>query len=100
MKWCEHPAITVGQLPDIAQKLGTEHHNVAFHLYQRAITETAKRTNNQAYLQAVVLLSELKVLPAPHKEAHLHQWQRFLATLRHNMKRKRNFIRYLDERFD
>lgn len=100
LKWCEHPAISVSQLTKIAQKLGADHHNVAFNLYQRAIAETANRANNQAYLQAVVLLSELKALPAPCKDTHLHQWQRFLAKLRLDMKRKRNFIRYLDERFD
>ncbi|MFA0194086.1 hypothetical protein AB4454_05070 [Vibrio artabrorum] len=58
-----------------------------------------EQTNNGGYLEAVKLIARFKAMANDDKEHHDLTWHRLVKQLKKTMSRKRNFIRYLDERF-
>ncbi|MEZ9936255.1 SWIM zinc finger family protein [Vibrio breoganii] len=99
LTWAHHKAIGAHLGVNVAKALTPEHYDVASRLYHAAIIRKVEETNNGAYLEAVKLLAQYKQAANNNKEQHDLNWRNFVQQLRENMKRKRNFIRYLNERF-
>ncbi|PML55822.1 hypothetical protein BCT73_14420 [Vibrio breoganii] len=99
LAWGHHHAISACLGVNVADALAPVHYDIANQLYHTAIINTVEETNNAAYLEAVKLIAQYKQMISNDKEQHALNWHRFVRQLREQMRRKRNFIRYLDERF-
>ena len=77
----------------LAQLREKTHPEDAIVIYQKQVGPILERTNNQAYKEAMVLITRIgNMLTANHSEAAF--WQ-YLEILRSEYKRKRNFIKML-----
>jgi len=77
----------------LAQLREKTHPEDAVAIYQKQVGPILERTNNQAYKEAMGLVTRIgKVLAASHSEAAFRQ---YLDLLRSQYKRKRNFIKML-----
>jgi hypothetical protein len=99
LTWAHHEAIPANLGVNVADAITPEHYDIASQLYHTAIINTVEETNNGAYLEAVKFIAQYKQMANNDKEQHDLNWHRFVRQLREQMRRKRNFIRYLDERF-
>ena len=63
-------------------------------MYQHLIPDIVKRTNNAAYAEAMKLVTRIAALQGGLGEQQA--FADYLATLRAEFKRKRNFMRLLD----
>jgi uncharacterized Zn finger protein len=68
----------------------------ALPIYQREIKSLIEQTNNQAYAEAVELL--VRVHELMKRLGRQEEFAQQLAQLRNTYKRKRNFIRLLDQK--
>ncbi len=72
-----------------------DHPRDAIAVYQRQVGPTIGRTNNKAYAEAIVLIRRIENLM--NGSGDRDDFLQYLATLRTDFKRKRNFIQMLDE---
>ncbi len=80
------------QLADASAK---DHPERSLPIYQELITPTLARTNNAAYDEAIKLLRKMR--QAMHSLDHESEFDDYVAALRVEYKRKRNFIKLLDK---
>ena len=80
------------QLADATAK---DHPERAVPIYQELIAPTVARTNNAAYDEAIKLLRKMRLAMA--RLGREIEFEDYLVALRVEYKRKRNFIRLLDE---
>lgn len=99
LEWAHHEAIDSHLSVQVADALTPEHYDMACKLYRTAIENKVEQTNNGGYLEAVKLIARFKTMANDDKEQHDLTWHRLVKQLKKTMSRKRNFIRYLDERF-
>ncbi|WP_283131109.1 SWIM zinc finger family protein [Enterovibrio norvegicus] len=99
VEWGNHPAIAPHLGIRVADAITDAHYKLACKLYHQAIEATVEETNNHAYLEAVKMIVQFKTLNSREPEKHSHDWQNFVTQLKQKMKKKRNFVRYLEERF-
>ncbi|CAM3164302.1 SWIM zinc finger family protein [Vibrio rarus] len=99
LMWARHQAVSAYLGVSVADSLPSKHYDVACTLYHTAITNKVEETNNSAYLEAVKMIARFKIMACVDKTQHELNWSRFVRQLKEHMKRKRNFIRYLEERF-
>ena len=83
-------------LLELARKLSDEP-DKAFPLFQRVIENSIRRTNNDAYRDAIKLLQEMAGIMKSRQQKQ--QMQGLLEHLRHEYRAKRNFIKCLNEAF-
>jgi len=77
----------------LAQMRETTHPQDAIAIYQKQVGPILERTNNQAYKEAMVLITRVgNISTGAHSEAAFRQ---YLEILRSQYKRKRNFIKML-----
>jgi uncharacterized Zn finger protein len=98
-QWATHSDISERVRPRIADMIVNTNYPLACEVYRDSILRIIDETNNTAYLDAIKLIAKFQILPCPDKHQHQEKWTRFVSKIRQEMKRKRNFIRYLDERF-
>jgi uncharacterized Zn finger protein len=72
-----------------------DHPRDAIDVYQRQVGPIVGRTNNKAYAEAMVLIRRIENLM--NKSGDREGFLQYLATLRSEFKRKRNFMQMLDE---
>ncbi len=78
----------------LAASRAKTHPQDALPIYQRQISPTLDRTSNEAYREAVVLLRTVRGLM--EKLGRQAEFPRYLARIRAEYMRKRNFIKLLD----
>ena len=98
-QWGSHSKISERVRPRIADMIVNTNYPLACEMYRNSISSIIDETNKTAYLDAIKLIAKFQILPCPDKHQHQEKWTRFVSKIRQEMKRKRNFIRYLDERF-
>lgn len=80
----------------LAERRQQAHPEDALSIYQREIEPLIEQTNNQAYAEAVGFLEKVRDLM--HRLGRQEEFTQRLAHLRKTYKRKRNFIKLLDQR--
>ena len=98
--WGMHPRLAQRTRPLVADAIASINYPLACTLYETSITHIIEESNNEAYLYAVSLLAQYQDLPATNVLQHKKRWDGFVKATGELMKRKRNFIRYLNERFE
>ena len=78
----------------LADAIANEHPERAFPIYKELIAPTLSATNNAAYDEAIKLLRKMRKLVS--RLDREHEFDDYLAALRVEYKRKRNFIKLLD----
>jgi len=98
-QWGSHSEISERVRPRIADMIVNTNYPLACEMYRDSISRIIDETNKTAYLDAIKLIAKFQILPCPDKNQHQEEWTSFVSEIRQKMKIKRNFIRYLDERF-
>ena len=80
---------------ELARRREQDHPRDAIVVYQTLVGPIVGRTDNRAYAEAIVLIRRMKKLMNGPGESE--EFQQYLETLRTEFKRKRNFMKLLDE---
>ncbi len=79
----------------LADQREREHPDDALAIYQRQIDQTLASTGPHVYREAVELLTRVRALL--HRSGRASEYGHYLATLRSAHRKKRAFLRLLDE---
>ena len=80
----------------LAEAREADHPEDALPIHQRNVEPLINQTNNQAYLEAIGLLLKMQTLMA--KLDQRAEFAAFVSTLRRTYQRKRNFIKFLNQK--
>jgi len=81
---------------DMAKRREKKHPSDAIEIYRRQVKPLIEATNNSAYRDAIEYLD--KVHKLMHRSGRERDFRTWLSQIKTEFKRKRNFIKYVEQR--